>query len=155
MKFIGTRTLTYPQMWKLQHWHYRLRAWDSTWICSGVHWSRLTDLTRDMCTPRFRWIPAHLMQINTPRFQEAHRGPAWRKEKHLLDCRSLPNPLCTVFPPFRVCTWNVMRTYSQYITSSVCRKAAAAERDRLAHNHCIHRRPTLKYTFLKLQVITV
>lgn len=48
---------------------------NSTWICSEVHWSRLTDLTLDMCTPRFLWMPAHLMQINTPRFQEAHLGP--------------------------------------------------------------------------------
>lgn len=47
----------------------------STWICSVVHWSRLTDFTLDMCTPRFLWMPAHRMQINTPRFQDAHLGP--------------------------------------------------------------------------------
>lgn len=46
-----------------------------TWICSWVHWSRFTDFTLDICTPRFLWIPAHRMQINTPMFQEAHRGP--------------------------------------------------------------------------------
>lgn len=51
-----------------------------TWICSGVHWSRLTDLTLDMCTPRFLWMPAHLMQIKTPRFHEAHLGPVREKE---------------------------------------------------------------------------
>lgn len=51
------------------------RAGTRTWICSEVHWSRLTDFTLDMCTPRFLWIPAHRMQINTPRFQEAHLGP--------------------------------------------------------------------------------
>lgn len=47
----------------------------ATWIWSEVHWSRLTDFTLDMCTPRFLWIPAHRMQINTPRFQDAHLGP--------------------------------------------------------------------------------
>lgn len=46
-----------------------------TWICSGVHWSRLTDLTLEMWTPRLRWIPAQRIHMNTPRFQEAHRGP--------------------------------------------------------------------------------
>lgn len=46
-----------------------------TCICSGVHWSKLTDLTLDIWTPRFRCIPAHLMQIKTPVFQEAHLGP--------------------------------------------------------------------------------
>lgn len=46
-----------------------------TWICSGVHWSRLTDLTLEMWTPRFRWIPAQRIHMNTPRFQEAQRGP--------------------------------------------------------------------------------
>lgn len=46
-----------------------------TCICSGVHWSKLTDLTLDMWTPKFRCIPAHLIQIKTPVFQEAHRGP--------------------------------------------------------------------------------
>lgn len=46
-----------------------------TAICSAVHWSKLTDLTLEMCTPRFRWIPAHRIQMNTPRFHEVHRGP--------------------------------------------------------------------------------
>ena len=58
-------------------WNYcnSLLGCISTWICSWVHWSRLTDFTLDMCTPRFLWIPAHRMQMNTPMFQEAHRGP--------------------------------------------------------------------------------
>lgn len=61
--------------------HGSTRAADSrpgcvrTWICSWVHWSRFTDFTLDMCTPRFLWIPAHRIQMNTPMFQEAHRGP--------------------------------------------------------------------------------
>ena len=46
-----------------------------TVICSGVQESRLTLLTLEMWTPRFLWIPAHLMHMNTPRFQDAHRGP--------------------------------------------------------------------------------
>lgn len=52
-----------------------VRYENSTWICSEVHWSRLTDLTLDMWTPKFLWMPAHRMQIKTPRFQEAHLGP--------------------------------------------------------------------------------
>lgn len=49
-----------------------------TCICSCVHWSRLTDFTLDIWTPRFLWIPAHRIQMNTPIFQDAHRGPAKR-----------------------------------------------------------------------------
>lgn len=30
--------------------------------CSGVHESRLTDLTLEMCAPSPRWIPAHRTQ---------------------------------------------------------------------------------------------
>lgn len=56
---------------------------NSTWICSEVHWSRLTDFTLDMCTPRFLWMPAHRMQINTPRFQDAHLGP---EKGRTVDC---------------------------------------------------------------------
>ena len=52
-----------------------------TWICSGVHWSRLTDLTLEMWTPRLRWMPAQRMHMNTPRFHDAHRGPKIRKEE--------------------------------------------------------------------------
>ncbi len=46
-----------------------------TSICSGVQESRLTDLTREMCTPRFLWIPAQRMHMKTPIFQLAHLGP--------------------------------------------------------------------------------
>ena len=49
-----------------------------TCICSCVHWSRLTDFTLDIWTPRFLWIPAQRIQMNTPIFQDAHRGPAKR-----------------------------------------------------------------------------
>ena len=31
-----------------------------------------------MCTPRLRWMPAQRMHMNTPRFQEAQRGPTAR-----------------------------------------------------------------------------
>ena len=34
-----------------------------------------------MWTPRFLWIPAHRIQMNTPRCQEAHRGPGRREER--------------------------------------------------------------------------
>lgn len=47
----------------------------STAICSGVHWSRLTDLTLEMWTPRLRWMPAHRMQMKMPKFHDVHRGP--------------------------------------------------------------------------------
>uniref|UniRef100_A0A2M4D6T9 Putative secreted protein n=1 Tax=Anopheles darlingi TaxID=43151 RepID=A0A2M4D6T9_ANODA len=43
--------------------------------CSGVQLSRFTDFTRLMCTPRFRCMPAQRMQRNTPKFQDAQRGP--------------------------------------------------------------------------------
>lgn len=47
----------------------------SSRTCSGDQVSKFTDLTRVMCTPRLRWIPAHRMHKNTPRFHDAHRGP--------------------------------------------------------------------------------
>ena len=43
--------------------------------CSGVHVSKLTDLTLEMWTPKFLWIPAQRMQRKMPRFHDAHRGP--------------------------------------------------------------------------------
>ena len=43
--------------------------------CSAVQASRLTDFTFETWTPRLRWIPAHRMHRNTPRFHDAHRGP--------------------------------------------------------------------------------
>ena len=54
-----------------------------TCICSSVHESRLTDLTLDICTPRLRCIPAHLMHKNIPRFHDAHLGPVGEKKKIL------------------------------------------------------------------------
>lgn len=50
-------------------------VWPLTWTCSCVHWSRLTDLTLEMWTPRLRWIPAQRMQTKMPKFQDAHLGP--------------------------------------------------------------------------------
>lgn len=132
-------------------------AEDGTWICSGVHWSRLTDLTRDMCTPRFRWIPAHLIQINTPRFQEAHRGPVQREEECLIPLISSCSSMRWLFPVdlglHMECKKNVQTTTKSRVC--VC-QTAAPERISLSllHNHCIHRTPTLKYTFLNLQVRT-
>ncbi|KAG8261577.1 hypothetical protein J6590_070018 [Homalodisca vitripennis] len=46
-----------------------------TTTCSGVHESKLTDLTLEMWTPRLRWIPAHRIHKKIPRFQDAHLGP--------------------------------------------------------------------------------
>lgn len=43
-------------------------------VCSSVHESRSTDLTREMCVPIPRWIPEHRMHTKTPRFQDAQRG---------------------------------------------------------------------------------
>ena len=46
-----------------------------TVTCSGNHKSRLTDFTREICTPKLRWIPAQRMHKKIPRFHEAHLGP--------------------------------------------------------------------------------
>ena len=46
-----------------------------TATCSGVQVSRFTDFTLEICTPRLRWIPAHLMHKKIPKFHEAHLGP--------------------------------------------------------------------------------
>ena len=74
--------------------------------------SRFTDFTLEMCTPRLRWIPAHLMHRNIPKFQDAHLGPE-RDEKMLKSfifaCISFAidvvlhhkaNPILTVTPYF-------------------------------------------------------
>ena len=48
-----------------------------TCTMSGVHESRRTERTLDMLVPvRLLWIPAQLMQINTPKLMEAHWGSA-------------------------------------------------------------------------------
>lgn len=52
-----------------------------TCICSDVHWSRLTDFTLEMWTPRLRWMPAQRIHMNTPRFHDAHRGPVEKEEE--------------------------------------------------------------------------
>lgn len=46
-----------------------------TTTCSGVHVSKLTDLTLLICTPRFLCIPAHRIHRKIPKFQLAHLGP--------------------------------------------------------------------------------
>jgi len=61
--------------------HHCSRSTRVTCICSCVHWSRLTDFTLDIWTPRFLWIPAQRIQMNTPIFQDAHRGPAKRHKR--------------------------------------------------------------------------
>lgn len=43
-------------------------------ICWSVHESRSTDFTREMWTPKLRWMPEQRMQTKTPRFHEAHLG---------------------------------------------------------------------------------
>lgn len=53
----------------------------NTSICSGVHESRLTDFTLDICTPKFLWMPAQRIHMKTPRFQLAQRGPAQRERE--------------------------------------------------------------------------
>lgn len=42
--------------------------------CSSVHESRSMLLTREIWTPRLRWMPEQRMQMKIPRFQDAHRG---------------------------------------------------------------------------------
>lgn len=63
------------------------------WTCSGSHVSKLTDLTREMWTPRFLWIPAQRMQRNTPRFQAAHRGCLASQSAQYLFSSSVNNDL--------------------------------------------------------------
>ncbi len=67
---LATKTLVLPKKR-----HYLLTA-----ICSAVHWSRLTDFTLLMWTPRFRCIPAQRIQKNTPKFHDAQRGPIHTKK---------------------------------------------------------------------------
>jgi len=45
-----------------------------TWLL--FHSSRLTERTKEMCTPRLRWMPLHRMQMKVPRVADAHLGPA-------------------------------------------------------------------------------
>ena len=42
--------------------------------CSSVHLSSCVDRTREMCTPRPRWIPEQLVHMNTPKLVLAQRG---------------------------------------------------------------------------------
>lgn len=44
--------------------------------CVRVHVSRLMLLTFETCTPSERCTPAHTRQMKTPRFHDAHVGPA-------------------------------------------------------------------------------
>lgn len=43
--------------------------------CLAFHSSKETDRTKEIWTPRLRWIPLHLMQMNTPKLADAQRGP--------------------------------------------------------------------------------
>ena len=54
-----------------------------TSTCFTVQVSKLTDLTKLICTPKFRWIPEQSMHMNTPRLAEAHRGPTYRHEIYI------------------------------------------------------------------------
>ena len=45
--------------------------------------SSLSDFTADTCAPRFRWIPLHVMQINSPFDAEAHSGSIEFKTTHM------------------------------------------------------------------------
>lgn len=46
-----------------------------TW--EAFHSSKLVDRTKEICTPKLRWIPEHRIQIKVPKFAEAHRGPIY------------------------------------------------------------------------------
>lgn len=43
-------------------------------ISSGLHSSRLSERTREMCEPSCRWTPEHSMHSRQPWFSEAHSG---------------------------------------------------------------------------------
>lgn len=47
-----------------------------TATCSGVHVSKFTDLTLEMCTPKLRCMPAQRIHRKIPIFHDAQRGPA-------------------------------------------------------------------------------
>ena len=98
----------------------------STSICSGVQESKLTDLTRDMCTPRLRWIPAQRMHINTPRFQDAQRGPRMAVTQTEPNTVSLTGPVpfqLTLSPPLNTLHNNMIPLEwlaDTYQLSSLC-----------------------------------
>jgi hypothetical protein len=55
------------------------------WSCSSVHASRSTDFTRLIWVPMPLCMPEQRIQINIPRFQEAHRGCLLRLQSaHIL-----------------------------------------------------------------------
>ena len=58
-------------------------------LCSWLHSSNSTDLTRDTCAPRFRWIPEHSIQIKMPKFNDAQVGLGmWQSAHDLFPGRS-------------------------------------------------------------------
>lgn len=61
---------------KVERVFKRKKEKKSTKSCSSVHLSRFTDLTLDICVPRFLWIPEQRIHTKTPKFVEAHRGPS-------------------------------------------------------------------------------
>lgn len=56
------------------------------WVCSSVHESRSTDLTRLICVPIPRWMPEQRMQTKIPRFQLAHLGSVYELASWLHIC---------------------------------------------------------------------
>jgi len=53
-------------------------------ICSSVHESSVTDLTREMCVPMRRCTPAQRRQMKLPMFHDAQRGPFSGQSAHTL-----------------------------------------------------------------------
>jgi hypothetical protein len=60
-----------------------------TAICPGGHSSSDSDLTFDMCEPKFLCTPEHSMQKRIPRLRLAHSGAVWRSK---IEIESLPPP---------------------------------------------------------------
>ena len=91
-----------------------------TAICSGVHESRLTDFTFEICTPRFLWIPAHRMHKNIPKFQDAHLGP---KTKRMHSNNLFAKlKIIIVYVPLRQKRLAAQQVYLSVIETRVCFK---------------------------------
>ena len=53
--------------------------------CSSCHWSSCTDLTLDICVPRFLCTPLQSMHKNTPNVTEAQSGSVQRRVRTKAD----------------------------------------------------------------------
>ena len=50
--------------------------------CTSLHRSSCVDRTKEMCTPRLRWMPLQFVHTKMPRFTLAHRGSRIGQSAH-------------------------------------------------------------------------